>query len=60
MSLGGGLYFYKCKNNLVQLENVHYNSKLKASTGLPGDKTSPIASEKQHKVVPNIKTHFHT
>ncbi len=44
MSLGGGLYFYKCKNNLVQLENVHYNSKLKASTGLPGDKTSPIAS----------------
>ncbi len=44
MSLGGGLYFYKCKNNLVQLENVHYNSKLKASTWLPGDKTSPIAS----------------
>ncbi len=41
MSLGGRLYFYKCKNNLVQLENVHYNSKLKAfysTTGLPGDK----------------------
>ncbi len=29
---GGGLYFYKYKNNLDQFENVHYNSELKAST----------------------------
>ncbi len=43
MSWGGGLYFYKYKNNLDQLENVHYNSKLKASTLQQGCQVTKLA-----------------
>ncbi len=62
---GGGLYFYKYKNNLdswkmyttiLNWKHLLYNRVARWQNY----KTSTIASEKQHNVVPNIKTHLDT